>query len=155
MHVSIALDDVQQSPALFPSTYTLCNRVTHRFRFHSLYFVFYSCFDRFIYSLFVSLLYRRVIRVQSSRTSTVALQRRLQCDHIVFDLRILILVSCIYSRVLASYFISIRIVLIVLVASNVSSSSRTSTVAFCHQSHRISCDIDVSTSIIVYCRIPR
>lgn len=97
-HVSIAHSVVQQPPASFPSTDTHCNRVTYRFRFHSLYFVFYSHFDRFIYSLLVSLLHRRVTRVPSSRTSTAASQRRPQCDRIVFEFSISISVFCVYPE---------------------------------------------------------
>jgi len=98
-HISIAPDVVQPPPVVFPSTYAPCDRNTYRFRFYSLYFVFYSHFDRFAYHLFVSLLYRRVTRVQSSRTSTVTFQHQLQCDRIDFEFHISISVLYLYSRV--------------------------------------------------------
>jgi len=98
-HISIAHSIAQQSPASFPSTYAHCDRNTYRFRFYSLYFVFYSHFDRFVYSLFVSLLYRRVTQVQSLRTSTVTFQHRSQCDRIDFEFHISISMFYLYSRV--------------------------------------------------------
>jgi hypothetical protein len=98
-HISIAHSIAQQSPASFRLTYTHCDRSTYRFRFYSLYFVFYSHFDRFVYSLFVSLLNRRVTRVQSLRTSTVTFQHRSKCDRIDFEFHISISVFYLYSRV--------------------------------------------------------